>query len=153
MVVIGIPLAAYWLYATDGCSKPYRLPRFASGTKDKPVSLPDEERAKVTGNAGPNDGMLTAEIYNGSDWTLTRVDLNVIKSPRGRDREERRYQLGVAPPKPPNQYAPRPTQPLDPTAKPFSTVTFEASIGNFLDGVKGATDWEFNIPEAFGYKQ
>jgi hypothetical protein len=138
-VVVCVAFGAYWLYATDGCSQPFKLPRFSNGTKDKPVSLPDDALAKLNSKAYPHDGLITLELYNGSDWTLTRVDLEVFKTPKDAPRETRRFRL-TAPPS-------------DPAIKPYSTANLEAPVGDFLSGIKDKTEWGFSIPEAFGYKE
>ena len=151
VAVVGIAFFAYWLYETDGCSQPFKLPRFSNGSKEKPVSLPEETRVKITATAYHYREVLSANVYNGSDWILTRVDFNVTKSPKGPNRETRRFQLGKAIPVPATS---------ETIAKPFSTTKFEAQIGDFfpqigdyLPEVKDTTEWEFSIIEAYGYKE
>ena len=151
-VVACVAFAAYWLYATDGCSQPFKLPRFSNGTKDKPVSLPDDALTKLNSKAYPYDGLIIAELYNGSDWTLTRVDLEVVKTPKDAPRETRRFRMTVAQPRS-SSYGTRQAPPSDPAIKPYSTANLEAAIGDFLTGFKDKTEWGFSISEAFGYKE
>ena len=157
--ILGIAFLSYWLYATDGCSKPFELPRFSNGSKEKPVALPEDARLLIKASASHFRGTLSADVYNGTDWNVTRVDLNVTKSPHGPKTETRRFQLGPA-----GQLASsapsKGIQIPDSIAKPFSTTKFDAQIGDFfpqaadyLPDVKDTLEWEFTIMEAYGYKE
>lgn len=159
VAIVGIVFFAYWLYETDGCSQPFKLPRFSNGSKEKPVSLPEDMRGKITATAYHYREVLSANVYNGSDWILTRVDFNVTKSPKGPNSETRRFQLGRAKPDLSTSPShPNPTSEI--IAKPFSTTKFEAQIGDFfpqigdyLPDAKDTTEWAFSIIEAYGYKE
>ncbi len=51
-----------------------------------PEPLPTTEWSKVTGNARLKDGVLEGEIYNGSRWTVARVNVRVAAKTVPQDR-------------------------------------------------------------------
>jgi hypothetical protein len=46
-------------------------------SRHKEQELPSAEAAKVTGNAGLSYGLFSGKLYNGSDWVVTKVVVNV----------------------------------------------------------------------------
>src|SRR5439155_18661827 len=50
----------------------------SKGSKEKPVPLGQNDRAKITGKVSLLwNKLLKAELYNGTDWTLTDVDVEM----------------------------------------------------------------------------
>ena len=140
-IIVGVCLAFYILYQTDGCSKAYQFPRFSTGTKDKPITLPDDALAELQVNAVPYNGVVAAEVYNGSAWTVTSVDLEIFKAPAGAPRVYRRFRFTTVS-----------SSPSDVALRPYTTGNFQAPVGDFLAEIKDKTQWGFTLPEAAGYK-
>ncbi len=75
-----------WTGAVQECIPPLPCPweKSASATQDNSrteQSLPADQAAKVTGNAGLSGyGSFSGKIYNGSDWILTRMIVRVVAS-------------------------------------------------------------------------
>ncbi|MBM3883775.1 MAG: hypothetical protein FJ387_29400 [Verrucomicrobia bacterium] len=45
------------------------------GSIDNPVVVPDDMIGKVTGKGGFSGRTIKAEVYSGTDWALTDVDV------------------------------------------------------------------------------
>jgi hypothetical protein len=95
----------------------------SKGSKDKPVLLEQNDLVKITGKMSLHEGskFLRAELYNGTDWTLTDVDVVVFRPVgKGDMLVPRRFRLNLR----------------DTTGqffKPFVNGEFEENIGDFLN--------------------
>lgn len=150
-VFLCIALMAYVLYQTEGFSKPYKLPRFSNGTINKPIALPDEALRNITGKGFPRNGVLTIELYNGSEWTITAVDVEVSIMLTNAQPTGRRFRMTI-PTADPLHNKPEGAPPNS-IVKPYSTAEMTATVGDFLDKVDDKSSWSWQLLEAFGYKQ
>jgi hypothetical protein len=95
----------------------------SKGSKDKPVLLEQNDLSKITGKMSLYDGskFLRAELYNGTDWTLTDVDIVVLRPVGTGDRLiPRRFRLNLC-------------DTAGQCFKPFINGEFEENVGDFLD--------------------
>jgi hypothetical protein len=94
--------------------------------------LPYAATSKITGNAGLSGyGSFSGKLYNGSDWTVTRVIVSVdAKQKDGTVRWSRDFSKTVI-------------------IKPLSTETFSVDVVGD-DGIKEAS---WGIKKVFGYKE
>lgn len=100
-------------------------------SRHKEQELPHGDAAKITGNAGISYGMFSGRLYNGSDWVVTRVVINV--SAREADhtiRWSRDFSEAV-------------------TIRPLSTESFSITVAGEL----GITNAPWTIRKVFGYKE
>lgn len=94
------------------------------------VELPEDELAKVTGNAEIRGGTFSGRIYNGSNWRIERVYLiATAKERNGNVRWTREMSASL-------------------DADPLETKFFSVPVTGDED--IGSTDW--NIERAFGNK-
>ena len=95
----------------------------SKGSKDKPMLLKPNDLSKITGKMSLHEGskFLRAELYNGTDWTLTDVDIEVLR-PVGTGGRliPRRFRLNLC-------------DTAGQCFKPFTNGEFEENIGDFLD--------------------
>jgi len=138
VMIVAIALALSASFGLPSCSK---------GTKEKPVSLPEDAQRNVTMTAFPSSGFFKAEIYNGSEWTLTSLDVEIFTTAGNKPRETRRIRLIPAASTPESSKLP-----AEQVIKPYSTVQLQAAVGSFLDEVKGKEDWGFSLSDARGYR-
>lgn len=140
----------YLLYASDGCQHDPELPYISKGSLDAPVSLRSSEFPKITGGANFYQSSFSADLYNGTDWTVSRVDVIITNKS-----ESRRFRLS-----PPETAAELDSttmkvikKKIDPApAKPYSKGRFEAEVGDFLKEAKQG-DWSWKLVEVFGFRQ
>ena len=95
----------------------------AKGSKDKPVLLEQNDLSKITGKMSlyADSRFLRAELYNGTDWTLTDVDIVVLRTVGKGDRLiPRRFRLNLC-------------DTAGQCFKPFINGEFEENVGDFLD--------------------
>lgn len=126
----------------------------SKGTRDSPVDLPSKEQEKITGKAYlvnkvfDTKHRLRAEIYNGTDWTLTDVDVVATKA---KTQDKRRFRLEIWDWEKNTKI----------TLQPYSTGEFAGKTGDFLDAPKAALldgpetkgdDWSWGIVSARGFK-
>ena len=105
--------------------------------------------------------LLKAELYNGTDWTLTDVDVIVrhpdadMKKLPNETRDEfqlrilkgatRRFRLELSGEK--SEHVNKPT------LKPFTTGEFFGDIDDFLEKTDTNTAWSWDIVSARGFKE
>ena len=143
-----LAVGAYLLYATGGCEHSPEFPQFSKGSADAPIALRSSELPKLTGTGGAYQGVFGTQLYNGTDWTITRVDVALTKT---KTSDSRRFRL--SPPETKFDYETAKRLPIKiAPMKPYSKGTFEASIGDFLEGTEKG-DWSWNIVEAFGFRE
>jgi hypothetical protein len=133
----------------------------SKGSKDKPVLLGETDLAKITGTASlVFDKFVKVEIYNGTDWTLTDVDVilrhpndNMKKLPnetgtdfqiRSLKGDTRRFRLELSDGKSDLHNKP--------TLKPFTTGEFSGDLGGFMETVSTNTAWSWELISALGFK-
>lgn len=122
------------------------------GTSENPVVLPEHATDKITGKSWFSGKTINSELYNGTDWTLTDVDVAVSNKKKG---QERRFRLAIWDKKVEWQKdarGPNSTK-TRVTLIPYATGEFEGDIGDFLDGVETKEDWSWGIESARGFKQ
>lgn len=146
-VALNFLILVFIILAATSCSK---------GSKDKPVLLGTKDQSNITGKALISmDTTLKAELYNGTDWTLTDVDIimqypeaNMKRLPnetrddfmiRNLKGVMRRFRLELRDSKP--------------TLKPFTTGEFFGDIGDFLKNIGTNTVWSWEIVSARGFKE
>ena len=124
----------------------------SKGSPDSPVTLPAGMMRMITGKAGFSGRTVNAEIYNGTDWTLTDVDVVVSNKKKG---QERRFRLEIWDRKVEWQKDARvPTQTKTrETLIPYGTGKFEGDVGSFLDEVETSEHWAWYIESARGFKR
>jgi len=128
----------FWpMLIPSGCYSCVRFPWLSQGSLTSPIKLPSRELSKIAGSGYPLLSSFRVEAYNGSEWTVTRVDVELKKMAIGQPVESRRYQL---------------TPTLGAIAKPFSEASFRGGTGTFLLGVN-IWEWEFRLVEAYGFKE
>lgn len=69
-LVLNVVVFALTGIITTSCSK---------GSKDSPVVLSAGDQLKITGKAYFTGKVLKADLYNGTDWTLSDVDVVATK--------------------------------------------------------------------------
>jgi hypothetical protein len=142
-----IAVCAYLLYATDGCDHSPEFPRLTSGSADAPITLRAFE-VQLTGTGGIYQKVFSTQLYNGTDWTFTRVDV-ILRNTKTFN--SRRFRLSQ--PETKLDYETAKRLPIKiALMKPYSTCTFEAPIGDFLDGLEKG-DWSWDIVEAYGFRE
>jgi len=146
--VICVAATAYLLYSTGGCEHFPEFPHFGRGSAESPVSLNPSEIAKITGGGNPYQGSFYTQLYNGTDWSVTRIDVTLTNK---KTSSERRFLLS-----PPSTKLDLDTMKQVPTKvepmRPFSKGTFQADIGDFLNGAKEG-EWTWSITSAFGFRE
>ena len=99
--------------------------------RHKEDQLPYPASSKITGNASLSYGVFSGELYNGSDWVVTRVLVNVsAKEDDGTVRWSRDFSETV-------------------TIKPLTTESFSITV----TGGEGVKETPWTIKEVFGYKE
>lgn len=120
----------------------------SKGSKDKPVLLKDQNDLwNIKGSISLYDydkNSIAAKFYNGTDWTLTDVDIEILR-PEGTNGKviTRRFRLNVC-------------DTSGQCFKPFKNGEFRENIGDFLDGIntndtKNAFSW--GVVSAHGFKE
>jgi hypothetical protein len=95
----------------------------SKSSKDKPVLLEQNDLVKITGKMSlhKDSKFLRAELYNGTEWTLTDVDVVVLRPVgKGDTLIPRRFRLNLC-------------ETAGQCFKPFVNGEFEENIGDFLD--------------------
>jgi hypothetical protein len=101
-------------------------------SRQKEQELPYAEASKITGEAGLSSyGLFSGKLYNGSDWTVTRVIVSVsAKEEDGTVRWSRDFSEAL-------------------TIKPLTTVSFSVTV----TGDQRIKEAPWNIKKVFGYKE
>ncbi len=100
-------------------------------SRQKEQELPYAEASKITGSAGLSYGSFSGKLYNGSDWTVTRVIVSVsAKEEDGTVRWSRDFSEAL-------------------TIKPLTSMSFEVTVV----GDQGIKEAPWNIKKVFGYKE
>ena len=100
-------------------------------SRHKEQELPYSDAAKITGNAGLSYGLFSGRLYNGSDWVVTRVVINVsAKEADDTIRWSRDFSEAVS-------------------IRPLSTESFSVIVA----GGHGVTNAPWTIKKVFGYKE
>jgi hypothetical protein len=100
-------------------------------SRQKEQELPYAEASKITGNAGLSYGLFSGKLYNGSDWTVTRVIVSVsAKEEDGTIRWSRDFSEAL-------------------TIKPLTTESFSVRVA----GEQGIKEAPWNIKKVFGYRE
>lgn len=117
-----------------------------TGSEKSPVEIPTDDLQKITGKAYIQGDMIKVSLYNGTDWTISDIDINIklVKA-----NVVRRFRLELwgtewdkdAKIRKPKQF------PL----KPYTTDELEGQIGDFLGG-DASGDWTWEQVSARGYK-
>ena len=145
-----VALGAYVLIATDGCQRSV-LPVIRKGSFEAPVSIPSDETLKVTGKASHHNGTFSSDLYNGTEWTLTRIDVVVVR--KKEPHEQRRFRL--APPETTTDIDQTTMKLVEkkvsPLVKPYSQGDFRGEVADFLNGAESG-DWTWGIVELFGFR-
>ena len=103
----------------------------AGATKRNALELPTEAAHLVTGNAGLRYGFFSGRLYNGSDWILTRVIVNVsAKEEDGTVRWSRDFAD-------------------DMLIQPMTTGALSISV---VDD-RGVKDVEWSLKKVYGYRE
>ena len=110
----------------DGSSKPAQL-------------IPDSVRWKLEGRGSVDGHSFIANIYNGSDWVVTNIDITLtIRNSDGSLRFSRRYKIWCT--RSGNR------------GIPLTSSEFSADLGEYLGGYYEPVNFEWNILSAFGYR-
>jgi hypothetical protein len=149
-----IALGIYMPYATDGCQHSPELPYVRKGSREAPLPLHSSEIPKLTGGANFYQGTFSADLYNGTEWTITRVDVAITKK-KEQTSESRRFRL--SPPETSSEFDPATTKivekKIEPVpARPYSKGVFQAEIDDFLNGAQKG-EWSWSIVEVFGFRE
>lgn len=100
-------------------------------SRDKEQELPHAEATKITGNASLSNGYFSGKLYNGSDWIVTRVVINVSAKEEDESvRWSRDFSENL-------------------TIKPLTTESFSFAV----TGDHGIKDAPWGIKQVFGYKE
>jgi len=102
-----------------------------NGEKIKSITIPEEEKDKITGNASLSYGSFSGKIYNGSNWDVTEITFLVKAIEKnGNLRWARKFISSVY-------------------VQPFATSSFNISV----TGEEDIGSYEWFILEALGYKK
>ena len=144
---LGIAVCAYILYSTGGLQHMPELPTFQKGSPEAPTSLRTSELSKLTATGGYYQGRFGTQLYNGTDWTISHVDVTLTKI---KTSDSRRFRL--SPPETKLDYDTYKRVPIKVVPlKPYSKGTFEASIGDFLEGIPNG-EWSWSVTAASGFQ-
>ncbi len=100
-------------------------------SRQKEEELPFAAASKITGNAGLSYGQFSGQLYNGSDWIVTRVIVSVsAKDEDGTVRWSRDFSEAV-------------------TIRPLTTEYFSITVA----GGQGIKEAPWIIKKVFGYKE
>ena len=109
----------------------YGVRKLPQRGRQKEEQLSHTVAGKITGNASMSYGVFSGKIYNGSEWVITRVVVNVsAKEKNGNIRWSRDFSEIV-------------------TISPLTTESFSITV---LDS-EGVKESLWNIKEVFGYKE
>ncbi|CAG1065734.1 hypothetical protein BAC1_01322 [uncultured bacterium] len=115
-----------------GNSDIFLMNEWTSQKTKKGKMLPASELNKITGNAGLNGyGSFSGKIYNGSDWTITKMIIQVVaKEKEGTVRWNRKYTETTS-------------------IAPLTTgyISFDVT------GDENVSSSEWSIDEVYGYKE
>jgi len=146
-----VALGAYVLFATDGCQRSV-LPAIRKGSFEAPVSIPSDENRKVSGKVSHYNGTFSANLYNGTEWTLTRIDVVLVR--KKEPQEQKRFRL--APPETTTDFDPTTMKLVEkkvtPLVKPYSQGDFRGEVADFLNGAESG-EWTWGIVELFGFRE
>jgi hypothetical protein len=144
-------LSALLLLLCASCDTSQEKP-LDTGAQDRPVNVPDDVLTTLDGKLGFYEGEASGTIYNGSDWVLIDMDVEVTKTKSAEKRkfrlpfvekknnENRKIGSGTA-------FYIYPEVPL----KPFSSGEVRGNSGDFVEGLK-KDDFSWGIVSARGYK-
>ncbi len=142
------------LFLFEGCS-----PGFGSGTEASPISIPDDEASKVSGRVDPKDpGVLKLDVYNGSSWYVSWIEVEVQREADKVKRSFRAYAMTAVYETKSIRYGQMdlPQRVLKEmrkaSAAPLENSTFYASVVDFFAGVKSTNDYQVSILSVMGYK-
>lgn len=157
-----LPLAGYYfyiLYATEGFYHPERfpqLPQFSKGSLTSPVALRATELKKIIGSgwnqspplwSGPSP-TFAVDVYNGTEWTITGVDVTLTNKKTSNSRRFRLSPLKVRYDRETQKTVDIKSAPM----QPYSKGVFNADIGDFLAGAE-KSEWSWALVEAFGFRE
>lgn len=98
---------------------------------EKEAVLPYADAGKITGNAGLRSGLFSGELYNGSDWVVTRMIVNVSATVKdGSTRWSRDFSTAVR-------------------IEPLTTGRFVISVAED----EGITNTQWALKKVFGHKE
>ena len=124
----------------------------SKGSIESPVELPKDALTKIEGKAAFSGKTIQGEFYNGTDWTLTDVDVIVTKK---KTWDTRRFRVEIWDAKFEWQKDARSSNATQTkvTLKPYGVSDFKGETGDFLDGVESKDDKSWSIESARGFKQ
>jgi len=120
-----------------------------TGSEKSPVEIPTDDLQKITFkfSSASKVGPIKVSVYNGTDWTVSDVDITITLV---KTKEVRRFRL-VHSELEWDKDGKRQNWKQVPL-KPYTTGDFEGDIGDFLSGVASPDDWSWGIDSARGYK-
>jgi hypothetical protein len=134
-----ILLLGFIVFSLFGCQ--------SKGSKDNPADLPASVLKKLEGPASVNGGQALADIYNGTNWNIVDVDIDITNLENGESRRVRLTTHKIVKDIKSGTIIKEAAELL-----PYSSGQFEGTCGNFLDGVK-PEEKLYNIVGARGYQQ
>lgn len=133
---------------------------FRSGSEANPIPLPDNEASKVSGKVDPTEkGVLKLDVYNGSAWHVSWVEVEVLREADNVKRQFRAYaMISVYETKTVRHGQVERLQQIlkemrKSPAPPLQNSTFYASIGDFLADVKTKDDYQVSILSVVGLRK
>lgn len=121
------------------------------GTKDSPVEIPDAALSKFTGSALCIDGVFSAELYNGSEWNLTDVDVSLTLTKKS---ETRRFRMEIKERRPEWQSGAKipNVSTTKITLSAYAAGEFQAPVGRFMADVSSKDEYTWTLVSARGFK-
>lgn len=102
--------------------------------------LPASELAKLEGPARLSGHSFIADMYNGTSWVITSIDINLtVKDKNGSTRFSRRYRIWLT--KPNNR------------CEPLSSSSFSCDLAEYFSSYYNPVDFEWSVLQANGFKE
>jgi len=108
---------------------------------DKPGEvIPNSELAKLDGRGSIRGSSFIVNMYNGSGWIITHLEINLtVKEDSGSIRFSRKYQIWCT--KEQNR------------GNPLTSSEYSCDLGEYLGGYYQTPKFEWSILAAYGYKE
>lgn len=125
-----------------------------SGSREDPKEFPPELISKVTGKATlqtETNAWLTLAIYNGTERNLAAIDV-LLENKKSRVQRVFRFEVTTTASQRNEGGQVIGTTRAQSSVRPFSEMSFEGYIGDFLSGATGPEEWSWSITGVQGFK-
>ena len=101
--------------------------------------IPNADLSKLDASGRISSSSFIADIYNGTDWVITNLEIQLtVKNRDGSTRFYRRYKIWCTK--------------ADNRGEPLTSSTYSCDLGEFLGGYYDPIKFEWNILAANGFK-